>query len=205
MSSAFGRRSFCVESIAKKVLKDRRVLSQVLEGISSEVAEIKYGCARVLKTLSEKNPEVLYPEWDFLVDMLNSDNTFLRSGAAVIIANLTKVDSEGQFEKMFNKFYKLLDDESMVTAANVVKVSGVIAKAEPGLQSRITNRLLSIDQTHHGAECKNVIKGHAILAFGEFFEESKDKRKIPEFVKNELKTARPATRKKAEKFLKKWG
>ncbi|MFQ5905846.1 MAG: hypothetical protein ACE5JA_04665 [bacterium] len=191
--------------MAKKMLKDRRVLSQVLKGISSEVAEIKYGCARVLKTLSEKNPEVLYQKWGFFVDMLDSDNAFLRCGAVVILANLTKVDSKGQFEKLFNKFYKLIDGEGMVTAANVVKASGTIARAKPELQSMITDRLLSIDRTHHRPECKDVIKGHAILALGEYFKESRDKKKILEFMRRELRNARPATRKKAGKFLRKWG
>ena len=92
----------------------------------------------------------------------------------------------------------------MITAANLVNYSGRIAKAKPSLQSKVTNKLLNIDKTNHSQECKNIIKGKAILSFSEYFEDSKDKKKIIEFVKSELKNQRPATRKKAEKFLKKW-
>lgn len=64
--------------------------------------------------------------------------------------------------------------------------------------------MLSIDKTHHALECKNIIKGHAILALGEYFEESRNKKRILEFVKKQLKNNRSGTRKKAESFLKRW-
>nr|MDO8098605.1 hypothetical protein [Candidatus Njordarchaeota archaeon] len=193
-----------VEGIAEKALKDGKLLSQVMEGISSDKARIKYGSAKVLRIIGERNPDALYPKWDFFVDMLNSENTFLKSDAVFILGHLSKVDSENKFETVFDKLYKLLDDESMITAANLVGISKVIAKAKPELQSIITARLLSIDGTHHGSECKNVIKGHVITTLDTYFEDSKDKKKILDFVKKELKNTRPATRKKAEAFLKKW-
>lgn len=176
----------------------------MLKGISSDNAKVKYRCAKVLRNLSDTNPEVLYPKWDFFVEMLESENTFLKSDAVYIIANLTRIDSGKKFERIFRNFYRLLDDKSMITAANLVKASPIIAKTKPELQSEITNRLLSIDETHHGSECKNVIKGHVILALAKYFEDSKDKKKILQFIKEELSNTRPATRKKAEKFLKKW-
>lgn len=190
------------EIVAKKASKDKKVLSDVFEGVSSVKAKTKYGCAKVLRILSEENPKVLYPHWDFFVDMLDIDNTFLKCDGAFIIANLTRVDSKNKFGRLFNRFYRLLNGESMITATNLVGVSGVIAKAKPELQSKITNKLLSIDRTHHGSECKNIIKGRAILTLDEYYEESKDKKKILNFVRREMKNTRPATRKKAEEFLK---
>ena len=129
---------------------------------------------------------------------------FLKSIGIAIISNLAKVDTKDKFDRIFDKFYNLLNDKSMITAANLVGHSGMIAKTKPKLQNKITNRLLNIDKTHHSPECKNIIKGKAILSFNEYFDEAKDKKKIIEFVKRELKNTRPATRKKAEKFLKMW-
>lgn len=204
MSSILNNESASIESIVSKALKDEETLSEVLKGISSDNAKVKYRCTKVLRNLSQTNPQVLYPKWSFFVEMLESENTFLKSDAIFIIANLTRVDSEKKFERIFRTYYGLLDDKSMVTAANLVKVSPVIAKAKPALQSGVTDKLLSIDETQHGFECKNVIKGHVILALAEYFEDSKDKKKILEFMKKELSNTRPATRKKAERFLKKW-
>ena len=192
------------ESIAKKVVKDERLLDDLLEGVSSEKAVIKYKSLKVLMLVSEQQPKMLYPEWDFFVKLLDDDNTFLRVIGATIIANLTRVDTKNKFEKIFNKYYSLLEDESMINAANIAGRSGIIARAKPHLQGKITNKLLDIDKTHHSSECKNIIKGKAILSFEEYIGEVKDKKKIIQFVRNELQNTRPATRKKAEKFLKRW-
>lgn len=192
------------EKLALKASKNRKVLTQVLEGVSSEKAKTRYGCSKVLRILSEDDPKALYPRWDFFEDMLDNENTFLRANAVHIVANLTRVDSKSKFENLFNRFYGIMNDKSMIPTVNLVGVSGAVAKAKPGLQTRITNRLLKIDKTHHGQECKDVIKGGVISSFDEYFEESKDKKKILDFVRKELKNNRPATRKKAEKFLKKW-
>ncbi len=187
-----------------KASKDKDILNEIVKGVSSDKAKTRYGCAKVLKILSETNPKVLYPKWDSLVDMLGYDNTFLRANAVNVIANLTKVDSKNRFEKLFNQYYKLMNDKSMITTVSLVGKSGAIALAKPGLETKITNKLLSIDKTHHSSECKNVIKGDAIKAFDEYYEESSNKKKILEFVRSELKNTRPSTSKKAEKFLKKW-
>lgn len=193
-----------VESTARKIAKDKRLVSGVMDGISSDKPQIKYKSGKILMTLSEKNPGVLYSKWDRFVDLLDSENAFMKSIGIRILSNLARVDTKNKFHKIFNKFYGLLNDESMVTAANLVDHSGMIAKAKPKLQNRITSRLLGIDRSDHGPECKNILKGKAILSFGQYFEEARNKKKIIEFVKKELKNTRPATKKKAEKFLKEW-
>jgi len=204
MLPGINKKSVSVESIAKKVVNERKLLDDLLEFTSSDKAVIKYKSLKVLTLLSEQQSELLYPEWDFFVKLLDNENTFLRAIGATIIANLTRIDTENKFESIFNKYYNLLEDKSMINAANIAGCSGIIAKSKPHLQSKITNKLLDIDKTHHSSECKNIIKGKAILSFNEYIGEFKDKEKIIQFVKKELKNTRSATKKKAEKLLKKW-
>lgn len=192
------------KSMARNIVKNKKLLSEVINGITSDKPQIKYKSGKTLMILSEENPKLLYSKWDHFVTLLDSENTFMKSIGITILSNLTRVDTKNKFDKLFNNFYKLLDCESMITAANLVGHSGTIAKAKPKLQNKITNKLLSIDETHHSSECKNIIKGKAILSLGQYFEEAKNKKKIIEFVKKELKNTRPATRKKAEKFLNRW-
>lgn len=199
-----GRKSTSAESIARKALNDRKVLSEVFKGISSDKPPIKYKSLKALAHLSEKHPRVLYPKWNYFVELLSNENTFLRAIAANVIANLTVVDSKKKFEKIFDLYYNLLDDRSMINAANLAGNSGKIAVAKPHLQDKITNRLMDIDKTHHSPECKNIIKGKVILSFDMYIGEYGNKKKILDFVKKELKNRRSATRKKADRFLKKW-
>ena len=96
--------------------------------------------------LSEQHPEILLPHWAHFTKLLRSDNGFSKYVAIHVIANLVTAGDEGRFEKTFNTFYKLLDDESVMVASHVAGVSGQIAKANPALQSKITRRLLDIDR-----------------------------------------------------------
>jgi hypothetical protein len=203
MIADFEKKSVSIESIVQKVEEDNLLVADLIEYLSSDKAVIKYKSLKVLMHLSEHKPSILYSKWDFLIRLLENENTFMRAGGVNMIANLTKVDSKKKFEKIFDKYYSLLEDKSMINAANIAARSGFIAKTKPNLADKITDKLINIDKTHHSSECKNIIKGKAILSFEEYIGEYENKEKIINFVKKELKNTRPATRKKAEKILKK--
>jgi len=202
MSPDLSKESASVESMAKGTLKDENTLSELLEALKSKDETKRYSSFQVLLRLSEEQPDFLYPRWDFLSDMLDSDNAYWKLIAVRIIANLTRADTENKFEKIFNKYYNLLND-SVIVAGHITANSGKIARAKPKLEVEITNKLLNIDKTSQ--EHRDLIKAGAIESFGEYFEESKDKQKIIEFVKHQLNCESPKTRKKAKEFLKKWG
>jgi hypothetical protein len=92
----------------------------------------------------------------------------------------------------------------MVVAYYVASVSGRIVKAKPGLEKAITDKLLSIDKTHHKPGRKELIKTGVIEAFSDYFEESSDKEKITNFVKQQLNSESSKTRKTAKIFVTKW-
>ena len=204
MLSDMGKKSVSIESIAKEAVKENNVLAELLEGILSKKETIRYNSFKVLLLISEEHPELLYPKWDFFVDLLESNNTYHKYIAIYIIANLARLDKEKNFEKIFDKYYNLLDDKSIIPAGHVAGNSGKIARARPELQTKITDKLLSIDETHHEPERRELIKGYAIESFSEYFEEAKNKKEIMEFVKKQSNSKSPRTRKKAKEFLKMW-
>ena len=201
MMSDLGKKSLDIEKLAKKVLKDDNLLFELVENLKSSEETIRYNSYKVLLHITEVRPEVLYSSWDFLEDMLESKNTFWRSSAARLLGNLTMVDSKNKFEKIFDRYYDLLND-SVIIAASITADSGKIVKAKPKLQSKITNKLLNIDKTNQ--KHKDLIKAGAIESFDEYFEEIKVKKKILKFVREQLNCESPKTRKKAKEFLEKW-
>jgi hypothetical protein len=194
-----------IESMAKKALKEERILSGLIENLTTKNETVRYNCSKTLNLLSEEHPEVLYPKWDFFVELLNSDHTYWKLSVIPLIANLTRIDTENKFERIFDDYYRLLNDKSMIPAAWVADYSGKIARAKPELQTRITDKLLSIDETHHHPERRDLIKAGAIESFDEYFEEAEDQKRILEFVKKQLSSKSPKTVKKATDFLKKQG
>jgi hypothetical protein len=194
--------NFTEDKQAESALKDEKRLQELLDGVLSKEDAVRYGSFKALNVLSEKHPERLYDKWDFFADLLGSDNTHQKYIAIYIIANLTRVDSEERFEKLFNTYYGLFGDKSVIPPAHVALNSGKIALAKPKLQAEITSRLLDIDATVQ--RHKDLVKASAIEAFDAYFEESRDQERIVEFVKAQLDCGSPKTRKMAKAFLKKW-
>ena len=201
-------KSLTKEALLKMVSQDFTLLPILLEGINSSKAAIRYGCAKVLIDLSEENPDKLYPYMDSFICLLDSKYRILTWNALSIIANLTKVDVEKKFDDIFAKYYHFINDEYMVTVANVVGNSSKIALAKPYLVPKITDELLEVEEIsitpHLTEECKRVIAQGAIKSMDSFFEEIEDKERVFSFVKKYLKSPRKQLRKAAEDFLKKW-
>jgi len=202
MPANLNNKSINIKAVAKKALKDDKLLAELLDNLWSKNETIRYNSHKILCLISQEHPRILYPQWDYLAQFLESDNTYHKLSAVLLLANLTKVDKDNKFEKVFDRFYGLLNDKSFITAAYVAGASGKIVKAKPKLQTRITNRLLSIDKTHHQQERKDLVKASIIEAFEEYFDQTRNKKRIIEFVKKQLNCKSPKTRKTAKEFLK---
>jgi len=196
------------EELFQTVEQDWTLLPQLLEGVSSSKASIRYGCAKVLVSLSEAHPTKLYPFVDSIIDLLDSKYRILIWNVLAIIANLARVDKDKKFDAAFDKYYSFVNDEYMVTVANVVGHSGKIALAKPYLIDKITDELLKVDgislTPHLTEECKRVIAEKAIKSFDLFFDKVTQKKRVISFVEKHTGSSRKTLKETAENFLKKW-
>lgn len=198
------------EQLYQMTKQDFKLLPQVLSGVSSAKADVRYGCAKVLMDLSAKHPEKLYPHMDAFVTLLDSKYRILVWNALAIIANLCTVDADKKFDALFDKYYSFLGDPYMVTVANTVGNSGRIALAKPYLIPKITNELLRVEgistTPHLTDECKRVIAEQTVETFNVFFDKMNDEAKANalKFVKRQLGSSREKLNVKAELFIHKW-
>ena len=201
-------KSMTKETLLQKVKQNFNMLPEVLNGVSSSKAAIRYGCAMVLMDLSEEHPEKLYPYMDSFITLLESKYRILTWNAMAIIANRAKVDKDKKFDAVFDKYYSYLNDAYMVTVANVVGNSAKIALAKPHLIQKITNELLTVEnistKPHLTEECKRVIAEHAIKSFAMFFDKIEQKEKVVSFASRHLNSPRKTLRKAAEELLTKF-
>jgi hypothetical protein len=202
MIAKLNNKNIDIKTVAKKALKNDKLLAELLDNLWSKNETIRYNSHKVLFFITERHPQALYSKWDYFVQFLNSDNTYHKLSAVLLLANLTRIDKNKKFEKMFDRFYDLLNDKSFITAVYVAVVSGKITRAKPKLQTKITNRLLNIDKTNHDPERKDLVKGAAIESFKEYYEEAKNKKKIMDFVKKQTKSKSPKAKKIAKEFIK---
>ena len=209
LSKALVDKSLTKEELLSKVKQDFDLLTFLLSGVESSKAAVRYGCAKVLMDLSEENPEKLYPYMDSFIDLLDSKYRILTWNALAIIANLTRVDTDKKFDAIFSRYYSFLNNDYMVTVANVVGNSSKIAQAKPYLIPKITDELLKVEDLSTGPhlteECKRVIAQKTIQTLDSFFDRIEQKERVISFVKAYLDSSRKSLRTAAENFLEKWG
>jgi len=199
-----GNKEIDPDDFAEMIKKNWDLLPEVFEGLNSAKPEIKYSCAKVLRSISEEHPEKLYPKFDFFVNLLDNNNKILNWIAINIIGNLTKVDVDNKFDSISEEFFNFLTDQSMITAVHTIDSFAKIAKTKAHLTEKLTDNLLKIEKIPRTQECKNILFGKVISVFGEFFDQIIHKDDVISFVKRQLNNPQNATKKKAEKFLKKF-
>ena len=192
-----------IEVVAEEALKNENLLSELLDGLKSKKETLRYNCFKVLMRISEEHGSVLYPEWDYFVELMSIDNAYQKLSGLQIIANLARVDTDNRFEEIFDSYFGLLGSKGTIVAAYIAMNSGKIAKAKPHLQVRITDILLNIDKIHTGKQIE-MIKGSVIESLDKYFEEAENRDAIVEFVKNQLNSESPKTREQAKEFFSKW-
>ena len=191
------------DNIVKNVILDDKLLKEISEGILSKKDEIREKNFKILLKISKKYPKVLYSKWDFLIDLLTSDNHFHRYMSINLIANIASIRNADKFMDIFDKYFSNIESNRTMVAGQATLNSGKIAKKIPSIRLKITNILLNIDKIHKGKQIE-LLKAYAIESFNEYFEEVENKNEILNFVKEQLDSTSPKTRKVAKEFIKKW-
>ena len=191
------------QQLARKAARKPRLFDQIAEGLKADKPRIKYGCAKALRMISEQRPDLLYTHFDFFVRLLDHENKIFQWDAAFVLSQLSRVDAEDKFSAIFAKYFSPIPGPVMITAANVIAGGTRIARAKPRLADRIATKVLKVARARYQTpECRNVAIGHAILALGEILPLLRHPAPTVQFVRKQIRNPRPATRKKAERFLK---
>lgn len=195
--------------LADQCINNPEQITTLFDIINTEKSSIKFTCEKTIRIISDIEPLVLYPFFDRLAALLDSNNNFILWGAIISISDIICVDDENKFEKIYEKYFSYLFSPTMITAANVVQNAYKIILSRQQLEKDITKKILDIkNYTYYikdepSDECKNVLYGHMLDCFDKYFESSSMREEIIEFAKEQLNNSRVIVAKKAEKFLKK--
>lgn len=181
----------------------------LLEIMQTDKGSIKFFSEKLIRLLSAENPELVYPYFADLGALLDNPNNILKWEAIITLSNLAAVDRENKFATIYEKYFSLLNDASMITAGNVAGNAWKIVLQNPGCEKDITGRLLAVrnnvylNKGRPSPECKNIVCGHVLDCFEKYYQVAGEKDKILEFAEGLRNNPRPAVAKKAEAFLKK--
>ncbi|HIX06463.1 MAG TPA: hypothetical protein H9865_10290 [Candidatus Fournierella pullicola] len=198
-----------MEQLLTKAGNDPQFLDALFEIVRSEHSAVRYSCTKILRMLSERQPDKIYPYFDDVANWLRDSNSFVKWDGILTLANLASVDAQRRFASVYEEYFGLIRDSKMVTAANAAGNAWKIVQAVPEWESDITRRLLEVPQIvylHHGepsAECNRVMCGHVLDCFDHYFDLSKNQQAMICFARSQLNSSRKSVAKKAARFLKK--
>lgn len=198
-----------LESMVNEVLNEPSILNDLLEIINSGKGSIRFASTKIIRLVSEKNPGIVYPYFGEVADLIHNENSFIKWDAITILSNLVLIDKDSRFDSVYDDYFDLINDPQMITAGNLIGNAWKIILANPNYEEDVTKRLLMVsgitylNEGEPSPECNNIICGHTIDCFDRYFDVSKYKEDITEFVKSQLNNPRKSVSMKAEKFLKK--
>jgi hypothetical protein len=189
--------------LARRAIQEPRLVLVILGGLDADKPRVKYGCAKALRLIGELRPDVLYPYFDLFVRLLDHGNKIMQWEGVIVLSHLARADVDDKFPAVFAKYFSPIPGPVMITAANVIQGGARIAQARPTLADRIAGEILKVGAARYRTpECRNVAIGHAIVALGAMRPLLHRPAAAVRFVRRQLKNSHPATRKKAERFLK---
>ena len=102
--------------------------------------KVAYKALQELQKESEETDHV-YPYMDRLSDMLNSDNSYIRTRGLILIAYNAKWDKDYKIDEVIDDYLKHITDVKPITARQCIKLLPIIAKNKPELKNEILSAL----------------------------------------------------------------
>ncbi len=182
--------------------------SPLLEIVRSDPGSLKYRCSKIIRMAAESRPELVYPFFREIAAWLDSPNSFIRWDGMLTLGILLAADRDDLFPEIYVRFAGLIDDASMITAANAIGQAARIVRAHPKLEPDLTRRLLRVAGNTYwykgepSPECWNIVCGAALDSFAQYWPQASQKPEILAFAASLCQNSRPAVARKATRFLK---
>ncbi len=102
---------------------------------------------KALQTLQKECEESdkVYCYMDKLADMIDNDNSYIRTRGLMLIAYNAKWDKDNKIDEIIDEYLKHIGDVKPITARQCIKLLPIIAKNKPGLKEDIATALQKAD------------------------------------------------------------
>lgn len=105
---------------------------------------VAYKALQELQKESEESACV-YPYMDRLRDMLDSENSYIRTRGLVLLAYNAKWDTDYKIDEIIDQYLTHITDVKPITARQCIKLLPMLAKYKPELRNDILSALQTAD------------------------------------------------------------
>lgn len=115
-------------------------ITETLELLFDKNNKVAY---KALQELQKESAETdcVYPYMDKLSDMLDSDNSYVRTRGLTLLAHNAKWDKDYKINEIIDKYLRHITDVKPITARQCIKLLPIIAKYKPELRNDIISAL----------------------------------------------------------------
>lgn len=104
--------------------------------LSHKDNKVAYAALKTLQAESERSP-VVYSFMDRLGEMLDSDNSYLRTRALTLLAYNARWDTDYKIDEIIDCYLKHITDPRPITARQCIQLLPMLAKDKPDLKDAI--------------------------------------------------------------------
>lgn len=115
-------------------------IAETFELLFDKNNNVAYKALQDLQKESEET-DCVYPFIDRLSDMLDSDNSYIRTRGLTLLAYNAKWDKEYKVDEIIDEYLKHITDVKPITARQCIKLLPIIAKHKPELKNDILSAL----------------------------------------------------------------
>ena len=115
-------------------------IAKTFESLFDKNNNVAYKALQELLKESEET-DCIYPYMDRLSDMLDNDNSYIRTRGLTLLAYNAKWDKDYKFDEIIDKYLKHITDVKPITARQCIKLLPLVAKYKPELKNDILSAL----------------------------------------------------------------
>lgn len=196
-------KNFNQEKFVERIIDDSKIRDEIVQlMLNHRKIMVYHHSYSIISQASQMRSELFYQYWDDFSLLLDHPNSYHRDFGLVLLANLTPADKENRFRDVFTDYYSHINDEKFMTARKCVQNTAKILESRVELTEDIIDILLDVDnRCDFPLKQIALLKSDIIELFYKFYGQINDKKRVNEFVKEELNSVSPKTRKFAKKYM----
>ena len=133
--------------------------------LESKDGKIRYNALQELIGITDQSVEWVYDKWYELENKLSSDNSYQRSIGLMLLANLSKSDTDNRIGGIIKKITGFFEDEKFITSRQCIQLVWKIALNNKANCTFIINELSkTYFENIHLKEHGNLIKQDVIYS-----------------------------------------
>lgn len=131
-------------------------IEKIFWQLSAKDNKVAYEALQILQAISEIT-DSLYPYMRQLTNMLDSDNSYIRTRGIILIAYNARWDKENILNELIDKYLRHITDRKPITARQCIKLLPMISKYKPELNENIIVALNEADISTYSSSMQSLI------------------------------------------------